>query len=159
MAYFRKASEVTKAGGLFVFQAPNFNSLASRRLFLEDIPRHLYFFSEKTVRTYLEKTGFALEKAHFGERYLCASQSYNWLHYYLQTKVRKQPFTYVDLPMARPEFFKFHNLKPGLMSTLKYAVAQPVTALDRALLPVVTAIQKLRKTYGSSAYVARKLGG
>jgi SAM-dependent methyltransferase len=157
MAYFRKASEVTKVGGLFVFQAPNFNSLASRRLFLEDIPRHLYFFSEKTVRRYLEETGFALEEAHFGSD-IFVQPSYNWLHYYVQTKVMRRPFTYAELPVARPEFFQRYNLKPGILSTLKYAVAQPLTALDRALLPALTWIQILRKTYANSTYVARRLG-
>jgi SAM-dependent methyltransferase len=158
MAYFRKASEVTTAGGLFVFQVPNFNSLASRHLFLEDVPRHLYFFSEKTVRRYLEKTGFALERAYFG-RDIFVQPSYNWLPYYVQTKVRRRPFTYADIPMARPEFFERRNFKPGILSTLKYAIAQPLTALDRALLPALTCIQILRKTYASSTYVARRLGG
>jgi SAM-dependent methyltransferase len=157
MAYFRKASEVTKPGGIFVFQVPNFNSLASRRLFLEDIPRHLYFFSEKTVRRYLEETGFALEEAHFGSD-IFVQPSYNWLHYYVQTKVMRRPFTYAELPVARPEFFKRYNLKPGILSTLKYAVAQPLTGLDRALLPALTWIQILRKTYANSTYVARRLG-
>jgi 2-polyprenyl-3-methyl-5-hydroxy-6-metoxy-1,4-benzoquinol methylase len=158
MAYFRKASELLKAGGLFVFLVTNFNSPASRRLFLEDIPRHLYFFSEKTVRRYLEETGFALERAYFlGDIFEMPSR--NWLHYYVKTKLQRQPFTYSDIPMARPEFFKHHNLKPGVLATLKYAVAQPLTALDRALLPVLTWIQILRKTYGISTYVAKRLGG
>ena len=156
MAYFRKASEVTKVGGLFVFLVTNFNSLASRRLFLEDIPRHLYFFSEKAVQKYLEETGFALQKAYFG-RDVFVLPSYNWLHYYVKTKLRRQPFTHADIPMARPEFFKRYNLKPGILSTLKYAVAQPLTGLDRALLPALTWIQILRKTYGISTYVARRL--
>jgi len=156
MAYFRKASEVTKAGGLFVFQVPNFNSLASRCLFLEDVPRHLYFFSEKTIRWYLEETGFALEKVHFGGD-IFVQPSRNWLHYYVRTKLHRQPFNYADIPMARPEFFKRYNLKPGILATLKYAVAQPLTALDRTLLPLLTWIQILRKTYGSSTYVAKRL--
>jgi len=157
MAYFRKAAEVTKAGGLFVFQVPNFDSLASRRLFLEDVPRHLYFFSERTVRRYLETTGFVLERAHFG-RGLFPLPSCNWLHCYVRTKVRRKPFTYADIPMGRPEFLKCHNLEPGLLSTLRFAIARPLTALDRALLPFLSWIQILRKTYGSSTYVARRLG-
>ena len=157
MAYFRKASEVTKAGGLFVFQVPNFNSLASRRLFLEDVPRHLYFFSEASVRRYLQETGLVLEKAYFGKD-IFAQPAYNWLHYYIRTKLRRQSFAYAELPMARPEFFKRYKLKPGIVSTLKYAVAQPWTALDRSLLPVLTWVQILRRTYGNSTYVARKLG-
>jgi SAM-dependent methyltransferase len=158
MAYFRKAAEVTKAGGLFVFMVPNFNSLASRRLFLEDVPRHLYFFSESTVRRYLDKTGFALEKVRF-RKWPFAMPSYNWLPYYVHRVLRKRPFNYEDLPPTRPQFFARHNLSPGTLSTLNYALAQPLVALDRALLPVITWIQILRKTYGSSVYVARRLSG
>jgi hypothetical protein len=148
---------VTKVGGLFVFQVPNFNSLPSRHLFLEDVPRHLYFFSEKTVRRYLEKTGFALEKARFGGD-IFTLPSCNWLTFYVKREIRRRPFTYADIPMARPEFFERHKLEPGILSTLKYALAQPLTALDRALLPALTCIQILRKTYASSTYVARRLG-
>ena len=156
MAYFRKASQVTRAGGVFVFQVPNFNSLASRCLFLEDVPRHLYFFSQKTVRRYLEETGFKLERAHFGKD-IFVLPSYNWLHYYVKTRLQRRPFTYADIPIARPEFFKRYNLKPGIKATMKYAVAQPLTAVDRLLLPMLTGIQILRNTYGNCTYVARKL--
>jgi len=47
MAYFRKAAQVVKKDGLFVFLVPNFASVASRSLFCEDLPRHLYFFTRK----------------------------------------------------------------------------------------------------------------
>jgi 2-polyprenyl-3-methyl-5-hydroxy-6-metoxy-1,4-benzoquinol methylase len=39
MAYFRKASQVLRKDGLFVFNAPNFASVSSRYLFCEDFPR------------------------------------------------------------------------------------------------------------------------
>jgi len=157
MGYFRKASEVLKAHGLLVFQVPNFDSLASRHLFLEDIPRHLFFYSKRTVQRYLDETGFTLLKAHFGKD-IFVQPSYNWLHYYIQTKLRRRPFTYADIPMARPEFLKRHNLHPGLRSTLRFAAAQPLTALDRALLPLLTGLQILRKTYAHCTYVAKKQG-
>src|SRR5260370_38785835 len=68
MAYFRKAWRLLKQGGLFVFLVPNFESVASRHLFCEDIPRHLYFFTRQTVRQYLQKTGFTLEKQANGRK-------------------------------------------------------------------------------------------
>jgi len=156
MAHFRKISEVIRAGGLFVFHVPNFDSLASRFLFLEDIPRHLYFFSEKTVRSYLGKTRFSLDAAYAG-REIFPLPSYNWLPFYVKTKIRRQSFTFADLPMARAEFLKLHALQRGLFSTLRYALAHPLTALDRALLPFLTWVQILRRTYGTSTYVATKL--
>jgi hypothetical protein len=60
--------------------------------------------------------------------------------------------------MARPEFFKRYNLKPRISSIVKYAVAQPLTALDRAPLPLLTGFQILRETYASSTHVATRLG-
>ena len=71
MAYFRKASEVTKAGGLLVFQVPNFNSLASRRLFLEDVPRHLYFFRKRRYEGIWEKRDSRCKKPTLEGMSLC----------------------------------------------------------------------------------------
>lgn len=56
-AYFKKAGRVLKKGGIFVFLVTNFKSLSSRCLYLEDIPRHLYFFTEETVTKYMEEAG------------------------------------------------------------------------------------------------------
>jgi hypothetical protein len=84
--------------------------------------------------------------------------SRNWLHYYVKTTLQRQPFTYADIPIARPEFFKRYNLKPGIVSTLKYTIAQPLAALDRALLPALTWAQILRKIYANVTYVPRRLG-
>ncbi len=53
MSYFQKASQVLRPGGVMVFLVTNFSSISSRSLFLEEVPRHLYFFTEKTVRSYL----------------------------------------------------------------------------------------------------------
>jgi len=51
-AYFKKAGQVLKKGAMFVFLVTNFKSLSSRGLYLEDVPRHLYFFTEETVARY-----------------------------------------------------------------------------------------------------------
>src|SRR6266566_1463567 len=84
MAYFRKASRLLKQGGLFVFLVPNFGSVASRHLFCEDIPRHLYFFTRETVRQYLQKTGFALEKEDNGRKIYKLAPN-NWLAFMVRT--------------------------------------------------------------------------
>src|SRR3546814_5417313 len=46
MSYFMKAASTIQSGGYFVFLVTNFDSISSRSLFREDVPRHLYFFSK-----------------------------------------------------------------------------------------------------------------
>ncbi|HEV2351686.1 MAG TPA: class I SAM-dependent methyltransferase [Terriglobia bacterium] len=156
MTYFRKASRVLKQGGVFVFLVTNFNSLASRHLFCEDVPRHLYFFTSKTVRRYLEASGFRLQSEHFrGNIYKMPPN--NWLHYLLHTGWGKRSFTYRNLPMSRPDFIQRNGLRPGLSSTIRFAISHPLTVLDRALMPLVVGVQILRKSYGIFTVVARKI--
>lgn len=156
MAYFRKASQVIRRGGLFVFLVPNFNSLASRHLFCEDVPRHLYFFTEKTVRQFLAASGFKLEKAHYRKNIFSMPPA-NWLIFLIKTRVKKETFSYRDVPLTRPEFLKRNQLQPGLLSTLRFAMDSPFKAMDRALWPFIEIMQILRKSYGVTTYIARKL--
>jgi SAM-dependent methyltransferase len=156
MAYFRKASRVLKKHGLFVFLVTNFHSMASRYLFGEDIPRHLYFFTRETVRQYVEQNGFALIQEDNGRTvYKMAPE--HWLAFFVQTRLRGKPFTYADVALSSRQFRRVHGLKKGLSASLRYVIYSPVSVIERALLPVVETTQILRKTYGISAYVARKL--
>lgn len=65
-SYLRKANSVLMDGGYLVFLVTNFSSLASRRLFAEDVPRHLYFFTEKTIQEYLSQANFTLVASRYG---------------------------------------------------------------------------------------------
>jgi SAM-dependent methyltransferase len=154
MAHFRKAAQVLKKGGRLVFLVTNFQSLASRRLFAEDAPRHLYFFTLSTVRQYLRETGFELERASFRSN-IFEMPPRNWLHYFIRARLQKREFHFEDLPLSWEEFVQRKGLRPGLGALLMFAYRHPVTFLDRALLPLAEAIQVLRKTYGSATYVAR----
>jgi ubiquinone/menaquinone biosynthesis C-methylase UbiE len=158
MAYFRKASEVLKTGGVFVFLVTNFQSVTSRHLFCEDIPRHLYFFTRETVQRYLQETGFGLEKEDNGGSIYKMSPR-NWLPYIVQTKLRGRPFRYSDLPISSREFRRVRGLQRGFRAAMQYAAYSPAAALDRMLTPFVEAAQVLRRTYCISAYVARKTKG
>lgn len=153
MAHFRKAAQVLKEGGRFVFLVNNFRSLASRRLFLEDSPRHLYFFTLSTVQQYLRATGFELERASFRGN-IFEMPPRNWLHYFIRTRLEKREFLYEELPLSWEQFVRQQGLRPGLGALLKFACRHPVTFLDRALLPVAEGIQILRKSYGTATYVA-----
>ena len=155
MAYFRKAAEVLKKGGLFVFLVQNFHSVASRHLFCEDVPRHLYFFTRETVQQYLEKTGFSLEREDNGRK-IYKLAPYNWLGYIVRTRLLGKKYEFRDAPLTSKEFRSVHNLRPGFVTALKYAAYSPTMVVDRMLWPVIETAQILRKTYGVSTYVGRK---
>jgi SAM-dependent methyltransferase len=153
-AHFRKAAQVLKKGGRLVFLVTNFRSLASRHLFLEDAPRHLYFFTLSTVRQYLRETGFELERASFRGN-IFEMPPRNWLHYFIRTRLQRRKFLYEDLPLSWQEFVRHEGLRPGLGALLKFAYRHPVTFLDRALLPMASCVEILGKNYGIATYVAR----
>ena len=156
MAYFRKAASVVKKNGLFVFLVTNFESVASRYLFCEDVPRHLYFFTRKTVRRYLDATGFALEREDNG-RNIYKLAPVNWLNFRVSKHARRQKFSFADLPLTEREFRARHNLRRGLRASLKYLSYSPMSVIDKMLWPAIETAQILRRSYGISTYVARKL--
>lgn len=153
--YFHKAAQVLKPGGLFVFLVPNFHSTASRYLFCEDVPRHLYFFTDPTVSRYLENSGFALEKADNNRNiYKVAPQ--NILQYTLRTKLLGQKFTCSDIPLSSRQYRQKYGLNRGLKAAIKYTAYSPLSVIDRMLWPFIESAQILRGTYGNTTYVARK---
>lgn len=66
--YFAEAHRILKPGGKFIFLVTNSESLFSKRGFREDIPRHLYHFSKKTLSAYAEKHGFRFKKVLYDNR-------------------------------------------------------------------------------------------
>jgi hypothetical protein len=82
---------------------------------------------------------------------------HNWLAYMIRTRLRGKPYRYEDVPLTSKEFRRVRNLPPGLGTALKYAVYAPAVVLDRMLWPAIETAQILRKTYGVSTFVARKL--
>jgi SAM-dependent methyltransferase len=153
-SYFQKAARVLKPSGLFVFLVTNFHSTASRHLFCEDVPRHLYFFTRETVARYLDAAGFALIQENNG-RDIYKMAPVNWLTYMLRKGLGKA-YNYRDVPLTSKEFRRVHHLEPGLAAAVKYAVYSPASVLDRMLWPVLEAAQVLAKSYGISTFVARK---
>ena len=61
-AAFRECARLLRPGGLFVVQVPNLRSIYSRWAKQEDVPRHLYFFTEKTLRAYGGSVGLDLTR-------------------------------------------------------------------------------------------------
>jgi SAM-dependent methyltransferase len=155
MAYFQKASQVLRPGGQFIFAVTNFHSVASRYLFCEDIPRHLYFFTRETVREYLQKTGLILINEVNGRAIYKLAPS-NWLSYMMRARLQGKEFRYEDIPLSSREFRREKGLKPGIRASLQYLAYSPAASFDRMLWPIVETAQILRKNYGISVYVARK---
>src|SRR5262249_34533934 len=155
MTYFRKANEVLKPSGLFVFLVTNFESIASRHLFVEDVPRHLNFFTRSFVRRYLDLTGFTLLREDNG-RNIYKAAPVHWLPYQIQTRLRRRSFTYADVPLTKREFLQVHGLARGWRSSLRYAAYSPASVIERVFFPLIEALQILRRSYGISTYVAQK---
>ena len=154
MAYFRKAFDVLKPGGAFIFLVTNFESTTSRMLFCEDPPRHLYFFTESTVKQYLRTVGMVLEHADFDGR-IYRLQPQNWLRYQLH-RLGGKPFTWEDAQLNRQNYFRDHGLRPTLLNTARFCLRHPIAALDRALMPLYERFQVATRSYGIGTFVARK---
>lgn len=92
--YFELAGRLLKKRGFFVFLVTNIESIASRFLFSEDIPRHMTFFSPATIERYGEKYGFSVEKIyHKNDVYSLPYIDFlNWLLF----KRSKKDFTQYD---------------------------------------------------------------
>lgn len=52
----------------FVFLVTNAESLYGKTVFIEDIPRHLFHYSEKSLNNYAEKFGFKVNKIEYDDR-------------------------------------------------------------------------------------------
>jgi ubiquinone/menaquinone biosynthesis C-methylase UbiE len=63
--YFTKINKLLKPGGRFVFLVTNADSLYGRKAYKEDIPRHTFHFSERSLNAYAKKTGFGKIKYHY----------------------------------------------------------------------------------------------
>lgn len=157
MAYFLRAHEVLAPGGAFIFTVPNFASLASRRLYREDPPRHLYFYSEATVAGFLERTGLRYETSVHGND-VYEMLPTNWLRYYLQYRWRNKPMRFADLPETPDSYFARLGLAPSLAARARYAFTHPFTVLDGMTRPLHERWSMARRNYGIVTFVARKPG-
>jgi len=65
-SYLEKIHRLLKEGGLLIIGVPNIDCLEiqifGRSCHILDVPRHLHFFTVSSLRRYLEKYGFKVEK-------------------------------------------------------------------------------------------------
>ncbi|HVO67336.1 MAG TPA: class I SAM-dependent methyltransferase [Syntrophales bacterium] len=155
MAYFRKAAQVLKAGGIFAFLVTNFESVSSRCLFLEDIPRHLYFFTESTIRKYLSISGFELIKRDYSNQ-IYSMHPINFLRYYLYRYILRRRLKWNDIPFKTLHFFEKGSFKNCWMKNMKRLISNPLYIVDRILMPIYEKYQVIFKKYGIVTYVTRR---
>ncbi len=154
-AHFRKAGRLLKPSGKFVFLVTNFTSTSSRHLFREDVPRHLYFFSQATVKRYLELSGLKLDRAVYDDS-VYGMQPANWMRYLLYKLVLRREMQWTDLPPNRIEFLEDMNLPDSFANTARYCCKYPGAAVDRLLMPVYEAFQSWTSSYGITTYVCSR---
>ncbi len=155
MAYFRKTAEVLKPGGLFVFLVTNFDSLSSKRLFQEDVPRHCHFFTRAAVESYLDKVGMGLVSVRFDDD-VYSMGSRGALNYLYCRYVLRRSYEWRDYPTSYPMFLERQGLRRDVISAARFALRHPVTTIDHFVEPLVDRLQKLTGAYGIATYVARK---
>jgi 2-polyprenyl-3-methyl-5-hydroxy-6-metoxy-1,4-benzoquinol methylase len=83
----RQVTRLLKREGQLLLKVPNIGSLQAR-IFKDkwsplDLPRHLYFFSPRTVSFLLQKAGLFVERVEYASSPHCMSQSldYTWSDY------------------------------------------------------------------------------
>lgn len=155
MAYFKKAAQVLKSGGLFVFLVTNFESLSSRCLFLEDVPRHLYFFTEGTIRRYLEESGFDFIRANYSNK-IYSMRPINFFRYYFYRYFKKQRLEWRHTQFKSPHSFEKNTLRNPIKRKLMHLIFDPMDVIGQLLLPIYERYQIISKTYGIVTYVARR---
>ena len=74
-----------------------------------------------------------------------------------RTRLLGKKYRYEDVPMTSKEFRRVNHLRGGILTALKYAAYSPASVIDRMLWPMIETGQILRKTYGVSTYVGRKV--
>jgi SAM-dependent methyltransferase len=155
MSYFKKAFQVLKPGGVFVFLVTNFKSLSSRCLFLEDVPRHLYFFTDRTLRKYLAVSGFDLIRRDYSNK-VYSMHPVNFLRYYFYRYIYRRRLEWNDTQFTRLHFFEGGNFRNCWMKNVKYLISSPLYVFDRLLMPIYERYQIVSKAYGITTYVARR---
>jgi SAM-dependent methyltransferase len=61
-AAFAACARLLRPGGSLIVQVPNLNSIHARWARLEDLPRHLYFFTPGALRRYADSVGLELTR-------------------------------------------------------------------------------------------------
>lgn len=133
----------------------NLDSLSSRGLYREDVPRHTYFYNERTVRAYLANSGFDLIGVKHNDEILSMLPS-GWLIYKVNRLLGRPRLSFDELTLHFGKWLTLKRLPRTTINAVRYLVSHPLFVLDRLTFPIYAQWQILTGTYGVSTYVARK---
>ncbi len=153
-AYFAKSAAVLKPGGRLVFLVTNFQSWSSRYLYREDLPRHLYFFTEETVKRFMEAAGLKLVRADYTNK-IYELRPVNWLRLIVYRYLLRKPLLWDDLP-ERPVAYFARIGRSDWLAKVSYVLGNPFAVLDKLLMPFFELFGPKRITRGVVVFVAEK---
>lgn len=138
-----------------MFLVTNFDSLSSKRLFHEDVPRHRRFYTRETVKRFLRAAGLALVTADFA-RNIYAMGTRGAVKDLFVRHIVGKPYEWSGRPASFRRFREQRDLGVNGFSLLRFIAADPVACLDRLAEPFVERWHLLSNTYGIVTCVARK---
>lgn len=108
-ACFSTVGRVLKPGGNFILLVTNAESIYGRYAYKEDIPRHLYHFSEASLSQYAGKHGMRLDAVAYDERFWNGSGKGAFRY----VMARLGGMSWRDFYINQPSFFQKMLLRLG----------------------------------------------
>jgi 2-polyprenyl-3-methyl-5-hydroxy-6-metoxy-1,4-benzoquinol methylase len=158
--YFKRASELLKRGGSFIFVVPNFDAPGMRRACTEDIPRHLHLFTPEAVNRYLTRFGMEAEAVFHTDR-LYSSYPFGLVRYAFRRlrakETRCSRYENRSVALLRNRQIK-GNARAWLSEVVRtvspFNIA--IDALDLCVGIIVAKTSKIIGNYGVMVVVARR---
>jgi 2-polyprenyl-3-methyl-5-hydroxy-6-metoxy-1,4-benzoquinol methylase len=158
--YFRRASELLKQGGYFVFVVPNFGAAGMRHACTEDIPRHLHLYTPAAVKRYLTRFGMEAESIFHTDR-LYSSYPFGLVRYaFLRLRAKETRCSVYEnrsVALLRNRQIK-GNTRSWLSEVIKTLSPLNIAmdALDLCVGIIVAKASKIIRNYGVIVVVARR---
>lgn len=126
--FFPRVAELLRPGGRFCMSVPQFDSYKSRWLKAEDVPRHLHFFTLKSLTTFGDRAGLRVARHSYSASFANGAEGHG-------------AFTnYVYRWLGGLSLYDFHRLAFDRNRSLRrefpflFQLARPLSWLERHLL-------------------------
>jgi SAM-dependent methyltransferase len=154
MEYFRKIGDILKKDGVFIFFVPNFKSLAVKNLYLEDVPRHLYFYTPDNIRRFASEVGLKIEVEDYKNKYFIYNPN-RWL-WFLVYRIFGRKLNW-PVNTSYSQYILNSRERKSIKSLLKFLILHPISFVDSLFAPLIGKIERHTGRYAAVIYVARKI--